>query len=219
MAIFFKSGNTINVQKKRKYKHKVLRAIKYNKSLKEITDAINSEPNINRPNKNGETPLFWAIRNHALEAIHLLLKLGANINFQNNQLETALFWAIRENLSIDIIAILISGTNVNHQNRCGDTPLSLAIKLNAPIQTIEALLNAEANVYLKNKDGYSPLRLAQKHYPSVINVLLKQDFKCMKNTLLLFYPRNILSEIENSEACTIINALLGSENDQDKPSF
>ena len=170
------------MKKRKKHKHKVLKAIKNGRNIKEIIKRIDSEPDINRPNKYGETPLYWAIRNHALEAVLILLKAGVNVNFKDSSGEMSLFWCIREHV---------------------------------PIEILTALLNAGANnVHLKNKAGNTPLSLARDLYPSVINILLEQDFNCARNTLLFSYP-----EIEHSEVPSVIREFLGLPKRPNKPGF
>lgn len=67
-------------------------AIKRNsiKSIHEILDNCSDKfDTVNAQNKEGETPLFIAIRNLNLDAVVLLIEAGAKVNIKNHKNETS----------------------------------------------------------------------------------------------------------------------------------
>lgn len=79
--------------------------------------------------KEGMTPLHWAVFAGSLDMTDYLLVHGADVNVKNNIGETPLHLAVMLN-NIKMVELLISkGANPRISDKAGATPLSLATKL------------------------------------------------------------------------------------------
>ncbi len=110
-----------------------------------VQDLLKAKANVNHADKNGNTALMFAAKNHDLDAVQLLLKTrGIDVNRANNDGNTALIVALncvrtsyipdhygRERKqcedSQEIVKILFEapGTNHHHVNKKGDTAVKL----------------------------------------------------------------------------------------------
>ena len=81
---------------------------------------------INKPNKNGYTPLIIAGYRNQLEAVKILLSLGANVNASSE--DGTVLTAACYKSNIDLVKILLANkADVNVKNNAGTTPLMFAI--------------------------------------------------------------------------------------------
>ena len=97
----------------------------YNLAIKLINDKT---VDINETNKNGETPLFIALKKELNEIYMLLINKGANVNTPNNNGKSPLFIALENELN-EVCKLLISkGADVNQENKNGKTPLLIALE-------------------------------------------------------------------------------------------
>ena len=116
---------------------------------------------INKPDNEGETPLFIAIREKADPIAELLVKQrGADINYKNGKGETPLFLAVYyENKKIAKL-LIESGADVNSRDNYGNTPLFIVTTLSDPIPIGSYLISQGADLNAKNFDGQSILHHA-----------------------------------------------------------
>jgi len=120
--------------------------------------------NVNVQNKSGLTPLYEAImRDGNEEIIDLLLEKEADVNIKKYIGEHSPFnyAVIRKRFDI-ARKLLENGAEINEQNSDGNTLLSLFKKesRNEKVEKAEEFLEMNgANLYMKNKDGKSPLDL------------------------------------------------------------
>ena len=93
----------------------------------------------------------------------------------------------------------IGAANVNHVNNVGNSPLMLAIMYTwSEIQLISILLEHNANPFIINGRGYSPLMMAIKNERRDIEYLIRGHiYKILSDTGLSVLPRDILGEIIN----------------------
>lgn len=123
---------------------------------------ITSGKEINKSNKQGETPLIMACIREKQDIVKLLLEKGANPNRGNKQGETPLYVAC-EFGNIGIVKLLLGyGANINTSNKQGETPLYIACKNNENLKIIKLLLKNGAEVNRGNKQGETPLYIAGK---------------------------------------------------------
>ena len=95
-----------------------------------------------------------------LEIAQLLVDAGADVNAVDDVGWTALMWAWKPKQLEKVKWLIAHGANVNY-DRSGDTPLTLAINADYYWERVEALLNAGADVNLRDKKGYGPLFYAK----------------------------------------------------------
>ncbi|KAF7893765.1 hypothetical protein EAF00_007279 [Botryotinia globosa] len=122
--------------------------------------------------KDGLVPLHWAVKTRNVKATKLLLELEIHektLNFKDYSGMTPLHFAALGGNS-EILEILlkkvISAQDLNAQNRLGRTALHVAVRgINTDRSTdraeiIEMLINKEASVAIKDKDGKKALNVA-----------------------------------------------------------
>ena len=146
----------------------------------------------NKTNDDGDTPLHYASRGLQLDIVNILLGAGAEVNKTNNNGASPLHCASGNNCScmptsaiplksrdttmqqLQIVDVLIAaGVDVSKTTNDGDTPLHIASR-NGHLMVTKRLIQARANVLIKNHNGESPLDLAKtdeiketihKHHP------------------------------------------------------
>ena len=139
---------------------------------KKITDGID----INLQNeKNGKTPLMFAIEKQNTDIVNLLLKNGANVNKTNIFGENSLIFALKTSNKELVELIINQNVRVDNQDINGKTALIYAIETNKDISLVELLLNKKANINIRTNNGMTPLMYASKfaHNKDIIVYLIK----------------------------------------------
>lgn len=127
--------------------------------LNYVPDVGGHNPYVNAMAKDNATPLHVAAEYGPLEAVKMLLHLGADINQTDEFGQTALLIAIyNENWDI-ANCLLEDGADVKADSRVGYTPLLGAV-MGDQEHIVEQLLRRGANVEAVNHDGYSSIHLA-----------------------------------------------------------
>ncbi|MDR2807021.1 MAG: ankyrin repeat domain-containing protein [Puniceicoccales bacterium] len=99
--------------------------------LSKIEKLIKAGVNINAQDKDGDTPLHWAVMKKNSEAVKLLLEQpGININAQDKDGDTPLHLAVKNKDSETVKPLLAHGASVKIPNKDSYTVLELA-QLNA----------------------------------------------------------------------------------------
>ena len=68
----------------------LISAIRADRDIAEIRQIISGVEDINQPDNDGDTALYWAARNNNLEMVRELLALGADVRQVVNDGKTAL---------------------------------------------------------------------------------------------------------------------------------
>lgn len=172
------AGADCNVKDPQEHHTPVLRAAWGNH--KEILQLLLAHKNIdvNVPElKTGETALMKACANGDVEITQLLLEHKANANLRSLDNGTAFHSAARSTNSLEIMKLLrpkvtdidIEGT----EDKC--TPLFLACA-NGELESVQFLLQNQAIVNTKDKDGNTPLMTAAGFgSPEVVKLLLENN--------------------------------------------
>ena len=107
----------------------------------------------------GFTALIKASQIRHTKIVRFLLDAGAEVNIQNNEGKTALIWASQKGY-IDIIRLLLEvDANPNIIDYAGNTALIEASQMqsgrrdNRHIEIIRLLLDAGADLYIRNNEG------------------------------------------------------------------
>ena len=105
----------------------------------------------------GMSPLLWAARMGDDATLDLLLKANADSNLVNIQGDTALCEAVRSGSAVCIKLLLAANAAVLHNGALGYTALHLAAEHGASKDIIQLLVEAGADVNIRNQFGASPL--------------------------------------------------------------
>lgn len=127
-------------------------------NVTEIQRLVNAGEKVNEPGKLGFTPLQRAADNNHAHAVILLVELGAETEKRNKQGNTPLMSAALLGSADAILALATAGANIENTSN-GSTALHGAA-WNGKCDSIKALVVAGANVSAKNKDGLTPLEVA-----------------------------------------------------------
>ena len=133
-----------------------------------------SSPGWPRKANSGPTPLHNACMraDKDIEIVDLLIAGGAYLNArcysEDADSWTPLFFACRHENTKAVESLIAKGAKVNLLSESGNTPIHYAP--NAEIAGI--LIDNGANIYFKNKDGFSPLQNAVKGSHSDVAKLL-----------------------------------------------
>ncbi|KAM9197574.1 ankyrin repeat domain-containing protein 22 [Dugong dugon] len=151
---------------------------------------------------NGDTPLICACRRGHLKIVSFLLRRNANVNLKNQKDRTCLHYAVKKKFTFfDYLLIILlmpvlligyflmisktkknetlvkmildAGIEVNATDCYGCTALHYACKMKNQT-VIPLLLEAHADPTIKNKDGESPLDIAQRLKFSQIELMLRK---------------------------------------------
>lgn len=137
------------------------------------------------------TPLLLlAIEHNNLLVAKLLVEKGANVNLVDDAGVSPLHWIARSNNdgTMDMFALIISVDNlaVNIRDIEGYTPLMRAVEFEN-VDIINALLEKQSDVYIKNNYGESAIKLARKRLEAKKN----NDDKTNIERILKIFEVNI----------------------------
>lgn len=181
----------------------LIQAIKYSNDLDAIETAIECGASINNIDRNGCTPLMFAVDpicgeknsipyaspfSPVTKIIDLLTSQGAFVNAVDKQGETPLIKAAKNNISDGYDIFIALEADFNIQDNLGNTALMHAAR-NGNIQTVEQILKGDPNRKLKNKSGETAYDIAKRWQNEAImnlvriadvNIIIKghQDGSC-----------------------------------------
>ena len=144
-----------------------------NGGMMRVPVSCNIIEDINKRDKDGNTPLHHAAQKGAHQIAEVLIKKGADINLKNNNGETPLYDAAWNNAHQTAEVLLKKGADINLKNNNGRTPLHDAAWNNAH-QTAEVLIKKGADVNAQNANGETPLHdAAWRNASDTAEILLK----------------------------------------------
>ncbi|HNW81916.1 MAG TPA: ankyrin repeat domain-containing protein [bacterium] len=139
-------------------------------------ELINKGADINAKDKEGDTPLQYAIRFGRIDAFRLLLEKGADINSKNNSDTTPLSMALQAKQKEMAEILLQKGASVNIANAAGVTPLMLASSghRHSDPDLVKLIISKGADINAKDSTGRTALFYAAgKAWPDITMMLLE----------------------------------------------
>ena len=119
---------------------------------------------LDKRDKDNETPLLRAIRSNLFELAGTLLEHGADSNVENNEGDTPFHILSESDIKDDrkmlnlVQLLLKKGAEVNRRDKDKETPLHLAIHRNR-LMLAEVLLKNGADSIAENNEGQTPLHV------------------------------------------------------------
>jgi ankyrin repeat protein len=156
----------------------LMRICKISKDYDIIKNLLKSGSNINQKDKDGLTPLMYAIKyNHKnIQISKFLIENGADVNLLNNYDSSPLMLACGISENLELIKLLIqSGSNINQQNKDGWTALMIAIRHNKDISMIKLLIEQGSDINIINNYQCSSLMIACRNSNSLELIKLLID--------------------------------------------
>ncbi|AIL65336.1 Ankyrin repeat protein [Rickettsiales bacterium Ac37b] len=116
--------------------------------LEELKDVLLKAPLLNAKDKEGNTPLFYAVSNNNIPMVNFFIKKGLKVNEENAKGETPIFAAFRHGHLKMAQHLLDKGADINHKNKeFGETPLFI-VASKGNIKLLEYLFkNYKANPF------------------------------------------------------------------------
>ena len=129
----------------------------------QVTEAIKAGADINARDKDGLTPLVYAVSNNQdPEIVTLLLSAGANTGALSTIGSTPLMWAAQFNSNPEVIMRLLKASeNMNTQNGRGWTALMYAARFNHNPEIVMTFLKSGADAKVKDSAGKTAFDYAQ----------------------------------------------------------
>ena len=130
----------------------------------EIVEALlDQQANVDDRDNAGNTPLHKAAINQHLDIMNVLIEANAAINMQNESGKTPLHEATFFKVLNSIKVLISAGADVDIQDMSGDTPLHHMASCSYNPEIMRDFMNAQPDLTLKNKMGWTALHLAVHH--------------------------------------------------------
>lgn len=107
--------------------------------------------------------IFSAVALGEIDEVHSYLNAGEPVDVTDSDRRTLLHIAIEHSTGHELVGLLISsGSNVNIcEISIGDSPLHTAVRNELPLSTVKALIDAGADLTIKNNNNRTPLDIAK----------------------------------------------------------
>jgi len=160
---------------------------------------------IDLKDKNGATPLFFAVMEGKTELAKVLIDAGANINTTDNfgagLLAVALakgHWEMAEFLAIHNI-------NPNFKSQNGNTAAHMAFMVPCPVETMRFLIEKGLDINVQNNNGETALHIAvETHNLGMIELLEEKGAKVNLQTKDGLTPLHIAVEMRSTTITEIL---------------
>ncbi|MCQ2610452.1 MAG: ankyrin repeat domain-containing protein [Treponema sp.] len=119
---------------------------------------VTNGADVNIRNRKGNTALSTAVEHEFKEQITFYVNHGADIHAEDSNHETPLTRVLKNEKGL--FESMVTKANVNSVDSKGNTPLLIAIISDASYEKIEYIVNLDANVNSRNRDGNSALYYA-----------------------------------------------------------
>lgn len=192
-------------------------AASQSKNLKTLKLLIDAGADLEVKDKNGKTPLNWAVKKENIDTINVLIDAGANVNAISSR-GTTLHQATAVSNNINIYKLLLkAGADVNARNEHDYSPLLSALFYSRSLDVVKLLLDAGCDINEKsNNNGFSPLHEAVQKSSNVgiVKFLLKSGADARAKAKYGYSPLHVAAEHSNSTA--IVKLLMDAGADADE---
>ncbi|CAK9827321.1 Ankyrin repeat and death domain-containing protein 1A [Anthophora retusa] len=170
--------------------------------------ALSSVPRIelNATDKKGQTPIHCACAEEHLEAVEVLIGLGANVDAQDNEGNTPLHVATRTRHTAIAQLLLRAAANTELIDEMGFTPLHVAASQGCK-GILDSMIQHGAALNKQCKYGNTPLHLAcQNNEVETVEILINKgvDLNCLNSRLQS--PIHIAAEMGHTDICELLLA-------------
>ncbi|XP_053982715.1 ankyrin repeat and death domain-containing protein 1A-like isoform X2 [Hylaeus volcanicus] len=173
-----------------------------------VITALSSIPwlELNVTDKKGQTPIHCACAEEHLEAVEILIGLGANVDAQDNEGNTPLHVATRTRHTAIAQLLLKAEANTELTDQMGFTPLHVAASQGCK-GILDSMIQHGAELNKQCKYGNTPLHLAcQNNEVETVEILINKgvDLNCLN--LRLQSPIHIAAEMGHTDICELLLA-------------
>ncbi|XP_043597879.1 ankyrin repeat and death domain-containing protein 1A-like isoform X1 [Bombus pyrosoma] len=170
--------------------------------------ALTNVPRIelNAVDKKGQTPIHCACAEEHLEAVEVLIGLGAKVDAQDNEGNTCLHVATRTRHTAIAQLLLRAGANTELTDEMGFTPLHVAASQGCK-GILDSMIHHGAALNKQSKHGNTPLHLAcQNNEVETVEILINKgvDLNCLNSRLQS--PIHIAAEMGHTDICELLLA-------------
>ncbi|CAD1477800.1 unnamed protein product, partial [Heterotrigona itama] len=138
---------------------------------------------LNATDKKGQTPVHYACTQEHLEAVEVLIGLGANVDAQDSEGNTSLHVATRTRHTAIAQLLLRTGANTELIDEMGFTPLHVAASQGCK-GILDSMIQHGAALNKQCKYGNTPLHLAcQNNEVETVEILINKgvDLNCLNS--------------------------------------
>ncbi|EZA51978.1 Ankyrin repeat and death domain-containing protein 1A [Ooceraea biroi] len=156
--------------------------------------------------KKGQTSMHYACAEEHLEAVEVLIGLGANVDAQDNDGNTPLHVATRTRHTGIAQLLLRAGANIELTDAEGFTPLHVAASQGCK-GILDSMIQHGADLNKQCKNGNTSLHLAcQNNEVETVEILINKgvDLNCLN--LRLQSPIHIAAEMGHTDICELLLA-------------
>ncbi|XP_076388744.1 uncharacterized protein LOC100882118 isoform X7 [Megachile rotundata] len=161
---------------------------------------------LNATDKKGQTPIHCACAEEHLEAVEVLIGLGANVDAQDSEGNTPLHVATRTRHTAIAQLLLKAGANTEITDEMGFTPLHVAASQGCK-GILDSMIQHGAALNKQCKYGNTPLHLAcQNNEVETVEILINKgvDLNCLNSRLQS--PIHIAAEMGHTDICELLLA-------------
>ncbi|KAH0539791.1 hypothetical protein KQX54_008056 [Cotesia glomerata] len=137
-----------------------------------IGSLLQNKPDVNAVDRFNCTPLHYAAKYGPLECVSILLDHNADVNAFDISGSTPLHLAVGSKHA-EIVELLINfDANVNVPNESGDTCLHISVERDTDTRITKLLMKHCKDINCFNQDGLTPLLIAAKKNPALVECLI-----------------------------------------------
>lgn len=158
---------------------------------------------INKPSRNGVTPLMIASKSYDTELFDELIKRHPNIDAEDDGGNTALHHAIYYPRIHQFEVLIEKGADINKPNKKGNTPLHISVKRNNSITTI-SLIRKGADIECLDDSERTPFSYAVEKDTKATELLLQKGVNINQRDIDKRTPLHHAVSSRNLTTCNLL---------------